>query len=137
MSTVKSDFLHELKTKGYIHQCTDESALDATKLLYEAAIGWAKAQGFRALNFGGGLGRDNDPLLHFKSGFSKDLHPFYTVRLVCEPALYRRACEAAGAEDGVQGYFPGYRAPPRSNEVVATYAAPLQTRAPPPNEDRR
>jgi tyrosyl-tRNA synthetase len=28
MSTVTSDFLHELKTRGYIHQCTDEAALD-------------------------------------------------------------------------------------------------------------
>ncbi|MFW2392339.1 MAG: tyrosine--tRNA ligase [Alphaproteobacteria bacterium] len=28
MSTVKSDFLHELQTRGYIHQCTDEAALD-------------------------------------------------------------------------------------------------------------
>ena len=28
MSTVKSDFLHELATRGYIHQCTDEAALD-------------------------------------------------------------------------------------------------------------
>jgi tyrosyl-tRNA synthetase len=28
MTTVKSDLLHELKTRGYIHQCTDEAALD-------------------------------------------------------------------------------------------------------------
>ena len=28
MSTVTSDFLHELKTRGYIHQCTDETELD-------------------------------------------------------------------------------------------------------------
>ena len=28
MSTVKSDFLHELQSRGYIHQCTDEAALD-------------------------------------------------------------------------------------------------------------
>jgi tyrosyl-tRNA synthetase len=28
MSTVKSDLLHELATRGYIHQCTDEAALD-------------------------------------------------------------------------------------------------------------
>jgi tyrosyl-tRNA synthetase len=28
MSTVKSDFLHELTTRGFIHQCTDEAALD-------------------------------------------------------------------------------------------------------------
>ncbi|MGH6734710.1 MAG: tyrosine--tRNA ligase [Methyloceanibacter sp.] len=28
MSTVKSDFLHELATRGYIHQCTDEAGLD-------------------------------------------------------------------------------------------------------------
>ncbi len=28
MSTVKSDLLHELITRGYVHQCTDESALD-------------------------------------------------------------------------------------------------------------
>ena len=29
MSTVKSDLLHELVTRGYVHQCTDEAALDA------------------------------------------------------------------------------------------------------------
>jgi tyrosyl-tRNA synthetase len=29
MSTAKSDLLHELSARGYIHQCTDESALDA------------------------------------------------------------------------------------------------------------
>jgi len=28
MSTVKSDLLHELATRGYIHQCTDEAAID-------------------------------------------------------------------------------------------------------------
>jgi tyrosyl-tRNA synthetase len=28
MSTVKSDLLHELATRGYIHQCTDEAELD-------------------------------------------------------------------------------------------------------------
>jgi tyrosyl-tRNA synthetase len=28
MSTVKSDFLHELRSRGYIHQATDEAALD-------------------------------------------------------------------------------------------------------------
>jgi tyrosyl-tRNA synthetase len=28
MSTVKSDFLRELQSRGYIHQCTDEAALD-------------------------------------------------------------------------------------------------------------
>jgi tyrosyl-tRNA synthetase len=28
MSTVKSDFLHELQSRGYIHQCTDDAALD-------------------------------------------------------------------------------------------------------------
>jgi tyrosyl-tRNA synthetase len=28
MSTVKSDFLHELKTRGFIHQTTDEAGLD-------------------------------------------------------------------------------------------------------------
>lgn len=28
MTTVKSDLLHELTTRGYIHQCTDEAALD-------------------------------------------------------------------------------------------------------------
>ena len=29
MSKVKSDLLHELVTRGYVHQCTDETALDA------------------------------------------------------------------------------------------------------------
>jgi tyrosyl-tRNA synthetase len=28
MSTVTSDFVHELKTRGFIHQCTDEADLD-------------------------------------------------------------------------------------------------------------
>ena len=28
MSTLKSDFLHELKARGYIHQVTDEAGLD-------------------------------------------------------------------------------------------------------------
>src|SRR3990172_9886368 len=28
MSTVKSEFLHELKSRGYVHQCTDEAGLD-------------------------------------------------------------------------------------------------------------
>ncbi|GFO81114.1 MAG: tyrosine--tRNA ligase [Methyloceanibacter sp.] len=29
MSTAKSDLLHELSSRGYIHQCTDEAGLDA------------------------------------------------------------------------------------------------------------
>ena len=28
MSTSKSDFLHELETRGYVHQATDEAGLD-------------------------------------------------------------------------------------------------------------
>ena len=28
MSTVKSDFLHELESRGYVHQITDEPGLD-------------------------------------------------------------------------------------------------------------
>jgi hypothetical protein len=70
-----------------------------------AMIDLARTQGL-PLNLGGGLQPD-DPLDHFKRGFSNDAAPFYTHELVCDPGVYERL--SGGRDAG--GFFPAYRAP--------------------------
>jgi len=98
-------------------------ALAPSKLAYDASWRRAKEQGARSLNWGGGLGRSDDPLLNFKRGFSNSARPFRTFRIVCDPERYQWACEAArlGADDRT-GFFPAYRRPV-SVEPERSYSA--------------
>jgi hypothetical protein len=82
------------------------------RLTHDAALRWAKRNGARIVNFGGGYGGQNDSIFEFKRSFATGTRPFRTARVVCDPRLYEDACAAAGASGGdPAGYFPAYRRP--------------------------
>lgn len=83
-------------------------------LLYEAIL-WAKEQGYRILNLGGGLEID-DSLFHFKASFSKTTADFHTFSRVHNESAYKILCrsrdeydKSTGNEVAKAGYFPEYR----------------------------
>src|ERR1700722_5968048 len=85
-----------------------------SKLMQYAAIEWAKTDGCRILNLGGGLDCKADLLFRFKAAFSPLRRDFSTVRIVCDPCRYdalvaksRRAQSSPGVAGG---FFPAYRA---------------------------
>jgi GNAT superfamily N-acetyltransferase len=90
-----------------------------TKLMIDHVRRWATERGDEVLHLGGGVGGADDPLLHFKSGFSNRRHAFYTVRVVLDADVYARLTTQDLPADGVpmepvaSGYFPAYRSPPR------------------------
>jgi hypothetical protein len=91
---------------------TCNGQVEASKLLYDAAWRWLKGRGFRALHIGGGMGRPNDHLLHFKAGLAKGRKVFRTGRWVADPERYRLACTATGEDPGnLAEFFPAYRRP--------------------------
>jgi hypothetical protein len=76
----------------------------------------AQERGNRVLHLGGGRGGKEDSLFHFKKGFSKTLHPFFTWRAVLDRPAYhalvgRWEARAGAKADGPEGYFPAYRGP--------------------------
>jgi ribosomal protein S18 acetylase RimI-like enzyme len=87
-------------------------AVQPTKLLLHFVLGWAKARGNQVLHLGGGVGGNNDSLLHFKGGFSPRRHLFATLRMVIDEREYGRLVEARDPrlDPGVRGgFFPAYR----------------------------
>ena len=90
-----------------------------SKLLMDTARLWAHARGRRVLHLGGGAtARPDDPLLHFKIGFSHRTHDFLTWRWVLDPGAHARLLDLSGRWNEQRGlrptladYFPGYRAP--------------------------
>ena len=93
-------------------------AASPTKLLIEQASRWARERGNRVFHLAGSL-RHDDPLIHFKRGFSPLRHPVVSWRLVADPDAYERLIERSGrlsgsavAEGGEDAaYFPAYRRP--------------------------
>jgi len=88
---------------------------NAMKLLLHEVSLWARARGARVHHLGGGVGAQDDALLHFKSGFSPRRHAFRTWRAICAPEPYQdlvRAWEvrAGRAADSSGRFFPAYRA---------------------------
>lgn len=87
-----------------------------TKLLLDRAIDWANERGNRTFHLGGGLGGHEDSLFRFKSGFSRQLQPYFTARIVINEPRYVALVEEwrAASGDGAQsatGFFPQYRQP--------------------------
>ena len=85
-----------------------------TKLMFHHVRSWAKARGNRHFHLGGGVGGADDPLLHFKAGFSPLRRPFHTLRAILDEREYARHVQAHAAEIGSSlsaGFFPAYRAP--------------------------
>lgn len=86
--------------------------LQPTKLMIHHASMWGREQGCQILHLGGGVGANQDSLLHFKLGFSPDRQPFSTLRMVLDLSAYKRLVRAAdpGADvSSCDGFFPAYR----------------------------
>jgi hypothetical protein len=108
-----------------------------TKVLIDHVRRWATERGDRALHLGGGLSsRADDPLFHFKAGFSERRHPFHTLRVVVDEQAYDDLVRSRGpgssdedGRDGPAGYFPAYRNPTDAGRPpgVAGDAGPAAT----------
>jgi hypothetical protein len=89
------------------------------KLLIDQTRQWGTARGLRVYHLGGGAtARPDDPLLHFKTGFSDRTHDFAVWRWLLRPDAYFRLCEEKarwnaghGLEIANAEFFPKYRAP--------------------------
>jgi hypothetical protein len=76
-------------------------------LLWQS-IKWAKSQGCKIFNLGGGL-KDGDSLESFKKSFTKTSKPFYTYRKIHDQIVYDDLCKAKGIDPNSNGFFPSYR----------------------------
>ncbi|MHC0062272.1 GNAT family N-acetyltransferase [Nostoc sp. UIC 10890] len=59
-----------------------------SKLMFDYVRFWSKERGNKVLHLGGGLGAAKDSLYKFKAGFSKQRHPFLTLRLITDEEKY-------------------------------------------------
>ena len=82
--------------------------LGATNMVIDRAIIWAKAQGCKGFNLGGGL-KIGDKLESFKRSFTKLSKPFYTYRKIHNQEVYNDLCKVKGIDPKSDGYFPAYR----------------------------
>ena len=85
-------------------------------LLHHARL-WAKERGNKFLHIGGGVGGQKDKLFTFKSGFSKQRHQFFTMRLIIDEEKYdylvshkAQAKNISVAQLKESNFFPAYRA---------------------------
>jgi hypothetical protein len=86
-------------------------------LLHHARL-WAKGRGNKFLHIGGGVGGTKEDRLYiFKSGFSRQRHPFLTARFIIDDANYQHLVEVRAQSLGVSSqelldtnFFPAYRA---------------------------
>ena len=85
-------------------------------LLHHARL-WAKERGNKYLHIGGGVGGNKDKLFTFKSGFSKQRHQFFTMRLILDEAKYDRLVSQKAQAKNItvtqlkeSNFFPAYRA---------------------------
>lgn len=112
-------FVETGKIVQYHLSGTDEAFLRErpTKLMLHFVRGWAKERGATWLHLGGGVGGGEDSLFKFKAGFSTNASarsPFFTLRIVVDPAAYRalsRAKHPEADESFLDGFFPLYRRP--------------------------
>jgi hypothetical protein len=80
---------------------------------------WAKERGNEFLHLGGGVGgTKEDKLYVFKSGFSRQRHPFLTLRLITDEEKYLHLTHLRAKALNMQvdsllnsSFFPAYRAP--------------------------
>ena len=111
-----ASFLHDGDVVHYFLGGSDSDYLSfrPNNLLMYHAIFWAKRQGYRRFNLGGGY---KDSLARFKAAFSKSSVDFFTYRMVHNTAVYDDLCQSFAAyrsDIGLPGcnadYFPRYRA---------------------------
>ena len=106
---------------GFVHYYLSASDSKFNKLcpvnliIYEAIM-WAKKQGYKIFELGGGY-KLNDDLYKFKSSFSKDSVDFCTYSKIHNEKIYQILCNARNEYDRINGcsdsinseYFPAYR----------------------------
>ncbi len=84
-------------------------------LLHHARL-WAKERGNKFLHIGGGVGGNKDKLFTFKSGFSKQRHQFFTMRLIIDETKYDHLVRNQAQTKNISvaqlkesNFFPAYR----------------------------
>lgn len=88
------------------------------KLLLDDTRIWATGRGLKVFHLGGGATTDpEDPLLHFKLGFSHRTHEFMVWRWILLEDVYRQLCaekirwnQQRGLGSPNPDFFPAYRA---------------------------
>jgi hypothetical protein len=112
-------FLHCGEYMHYYFSGSDETYLRLCPnnlLLYEA-ICWAKSEGFKVFNLGGGFHNGgDDSLFAFKSSFSSQRVEFYTYSRIHDQKIYDTLCKAHAKFNKIEfssieqdAYFPLYR----------------------------
>lgn len=115
----------------HLTACLDEFVkMSPQKLLYDAGSIWARERGCSALHLGGGVGSREDSLFHFKLGFSRVTHDFFTWQWVVDPAAAealasRRArwMEFNQLVPTARDFFPAYRVPTARAETALAKSA--------------
>lgn len=99
------------------------SKLAPQKLLLHRAVDWAIEHGAESLHLGGGRGSREDGLFRFKSGFSKTVHEFKLMKLICDETVYADLTRTHADRLQVSldtiaesNFFPAYRAVINSDE---------------------
>lgn len=87
-----------------------------SKLMFNYVRFWAKERGNEFFHLGGGVGSCQDSLYHFKAGFSKQRHCFWTLRLIIDQEKYYDLVELRAKSLNTKSqvllesnYFPAYR----------------------------
>jgi len=85
-----------------------------TKIMLNYMWQWAKQRGNQYFHLGSGVGGSDDPLFHFKAGFSKVRYPFYTWRSITDHDAYHTVIakwEQLTGYNNASGddFFPVYR----------------------------
>lgn len=87
-----------------------------SKLMLDYVRYWAKERGNKILHLGGGVGSAKDSLYNFKAGFSKQKHPFLTLRLITDQEKYLNLVELRAKSLKTDpevllksNFFPAYR----------------------------
>jgi serine/alanine adding enzyme len=111
-----ASFLHDGDVVHYFLGGSDSDylSLRPNNLLMYEAICWAKQEGHKCFNLGGGY---RDSLAHFKAAFSKSTVDFFVYRRIHNPLVYDELCQRhavyqleTGQPDPKMDYFPRYRA---------------------------
>lgn len=101
-----------LRSGDYAHYflsaSDEELGKNRTNALLWEAIKWAKSQGCKIFNLGGGL-KAGDSLESFKRSFTKASRPFYTYRKVHNQEVYNKLCQEKGVQPNNESWFPAYR----------------------------
>lgn len=84
------------------------SRISPSKMLIDHMRVIAKSKGAKIFNLGGGLGSNQDSLLHFKKLFSKDTKPFYVWNHIILPEIYNDLTKE-NRNKRSEDYFPAYR----------------------------